>query len=344
MIYIGTYSNRGSKGIYSLTMEAETGALSEAQLAAEVTSPNFLAVHPTRRFLYAVGESEVSAFAVDEATVKLTLLNQQSSQGAGPCHLVVDKQGRNVLIANYTGGSVSVLPILEDGSLGEATAFHQHTGKSVDEQRQEGPHAHSINLDAANRFAVAADLGLDQLLVYRFDASSGSLEPNDPPFATTAPGAGPRHFTFHPNGRFGYVINELNNSVSAFGYDSERGVLTLIQEITTLPAEYQDTNWPSEIQIHPSGRFLYGSNRLHDSIVIYSVEADTGRLETVGCPSVLGKWPRHFQIDPTGQYLLSANQDSDAIVVFRINQSTGALEPTGHEAKVPYPVCVKFLS
>lgn len=351
MIYIGTYNQRGSKGIYSLQMDATTGELTPARLAAEASSPNFLAIHPNRRFLYAVGEEEdssgaqmgmVSAFSIDSGTGDLTFLNSQSSQGDHPCHLVVENTGKCVLTANYTSGSVSCLPILEDGSLGEATSSVQHEGKSVDPQRQEGPHAHSINLDTANRFAVAADLGLDQMLVYRFDAGTGSLTPNDPPYASTAPGAGPRHFAFHPNGRFGYVINELNNSVTAFVYDAEGGVLTVIQEITTLPDDYTDTNWPSEIQIHPSGSFLYGSNRVHDSIAIYSVDSDTGLLKTVEISSTLGKWPRHFQIDPSGQFLLCANQDSDEIAVFRINQDSGQLQDTGHRSSVPMAVCVKF--
>ncbi|MCS6863066.1 MAG: lactonase family protein, partial [Abditibacteriales bacterium] len=309
MVYVGTYTGTKSKGIYVFEMDYTSGAVSPARLAGEAIHPSFLAIHPNGRFLYAVGEVSdfagkksggVSAFAIDASTGHLTLLNQQSSGGAGPCHLVVDNAGKNVLVANYGGGSVAVLPIQADGTLREASCFIQHTGKSVNPQRQEAPHAHSINLDAANRFAFVADLGLDKVLIYRFDAAKGTLTPNDPPAATVAPGAGPRHFAFHPSGRYAYVINEMGNTVTAFHYDAQKGILTEIQTLSTLPQGYTDVSHTAEVQVHPSGKFLYGSNRGHDSIAIYSIDQNTGRLSLVNIVSTQGKTPRNFGIDPTG--------------------------------------------
>lgn len=353
MVYVGTYTGTKSKGVYVFGMDLASGAVTPARLAGEAVNPSFVAIHPSQRFLYAVGEVSdfagkksggVSAFAIDSSTGNLTLLNQQSSGGTGPCHLVVDKAGKNVLVANYGGGSVAVLPIQADGRLSEASCFIQHTGKSVNPRRQEAPHAHSINLDAANNFAFVADLGLDKVLVYRFDAMKGTLTPNDPPAASVAPGAGPRHFAFHPSGRYAYVINEMGNTVTAFSYDAQKGVLTAIQTLSTLPQGYTEVSHTAEVQVHPSGKFLYGSNRGHDSIAVYSIDQNTGRLTLVGIPSTQGKTPRNFGIDPTGTFLLAANQDSDNVVVFRIDPQTGELKPTGQVVEVPTPVCVKFMA
>ncbi len=353
MVYVGTYTGTKSKGIYVFEMDLSSGAVTPARLAGEAVNPSFVAIHPNQRFLYAVGEVSdfagkktggVSAFAIDSSTGNLTLLNQQSSGGTGPCHLVVDKAGKNVLVANYSGGSVAVLPIQADGKLSEASCFIQHTGKSVNPRRQEAPHAHSINLDAANNFAFVADLGLDKVLVYRFDAAKGTLTPNAPPAASVAPGAGPRHFAFHPSGRYAYVINEMGNTVTAFSYDAAKGVLSEIQTLSTLPQGYTEVSHTAEVQVHPSGKFLYGSNRGHDSIAVYSIDQNTGRLILVGIPSTQGKTPRNFGIDPTGTFLLAANQDSDSIVVFRIDPQTGELKPTGQVVEVPKPVCVKFVA
>jgi 6-phosphogluconolactonase len=351
LVYFGTYTGGKSQGIYQSELDLASGALTPATVAAEVVSPSFLAIHPSRRFLYAVNEAEiagkkggaVSGFALDPRTGQLTLLNQQSSGGAGPCHLVVDSRGKSVLVANYGGGSVASLPIGDDGKLGPATSFIQHKGTSVDPKRQEAPHGHSINLDAANRYAVAADLGLDQVLVYKFDAAQGTLAPNDPPFARVASGAGPRHFAFHPTGRFGYVINEMGNTVTAFAYDAEHGILKEIQSITTLPEDFKGTSYTAEVQVHPTGKFLYGSNRGHDSLAIYTIDPDSGRLTAVGFEKTGGKTPRNFGIDPTGTYVLACNQASDNVVVFRVDQNTGELKPTGHTLAVPAPVCVKML-
>jgi 6-phosphogluconolactonase len=235
------------------------------------------------------------------------------------------------------------LPILGDGKLGEATGFYQHQGSSVNPKRQEGPHAHSINLDAANRFAFAADLGLDKVLVYRFDPTHGTLTPNEPPSATVPPGAGPRHFAFHPSGKYAYVINEIGNTVTAFAYDAKSGTLRDLQNISTLPEDFKGTSYTAEVVVHPSGKFLYGSNRGHDSIAIFQIDQTTGKLTSVGQESTKGKTPRNFNVDPTGQYLLAANQGSNSIAVFRIDRLTGKLTATGQVLNVPAPVCIKFM-
>jgi 6-phosphogluconolactonase len=351
-VYVGTYTGGPSKGIYRFNLDPATGTLTNRALAAETTNPSFLAIHPNHRFLYAVGEIDnfngqktgaVSAFAIDPATGDLKLLNQQSSGGAGPCHLIVDKQGKHVLAANYGGGSACVLPIQADGRLGNATAVVQHKGSSVNKQRQERPHAHSINLDAANRFAFVADLGLDNVLIYRFDAARGTLTPNDPPWVNLAPGAGPRHFAFHPSGRFAYVINELASTVTALSYDADKGTLKELQTVTTLPKDFKGNSWTAEVVVHPSGKFLYGSNRGQDSIAIFAIDPETGKLTPVGHQTHQIKIPRNFNVDPTGRLLLVANQDGNNIVVFRIDQKTGELTPTETVVEVPKPVCVRMM-
>ncbi|MCI0681156.1 MAG: lactonase family protein, partial [Gemmataceae bacterium] len=320
----------------------------------ETTSPSFLAIHPTGKFLYAVGETAsfqkqksgaVSAFALDRKSGELKLLNQQPSMGAAPCHIVVDKAGKNALVANYTGGSAAVLPIQADGSLGEPSSFVQHKGKSVNKSRQEAPHAHSINLDKNNRFAFVADLGLDKVLVYRFDAAKGSITPNDPDAALVAPGAGPRHFAFHPSGKYAYVINEMDLTVTAFDYDAAKGILNNRQTITTLPDGVKDRKGMStaEVVVHPSGKFLYGSNRGHNTIAIFTI-AGSGALKAAGHQGYKIKTPRNFAIEPTGRYLLVGNQGGNSISVFSIDQQTGALTPAGEPVDVPMPVCVRFLA
>ena len=351
-VYAGTYTGPKSKGIYVARFNGKTGELSPFELAAETVKPSFLAIHPNRRFLYSVGEiasfgrnksGAICAFAIDHSTGKLALLNRETSGGPGPCHLVVDKTGKCVLAANYSGGSVAVLPIEADGRLGDVAAFIQHTGSSVHPRRQKGPHAHSINLDGANRFAFAADLGLDKVLVYRFDAEAGTLVANDPPSASVKPGAGPRHFAFHPSGRLAYVINELDSTVTAFAYDAERGALTERQSVPTLPADFGGNSTTAEVQVHPTGKFLYGSNRGHDSIVVFRIDEETGRLTYVEHEPSGGQTPRNFCIGPKGNYLFAANQASDNLVVFRIDGDTGRLSPTGQVLDVPACVCVKFL-
>jgi 6-phosphogluconolactonase len=343
-VYVGTYTGGKSKGIYRLDLDPRTGELVPQGLAATTSSPSFLALHPNRRLLYAVNEDRgrVSAFALDPQTGALTLLNQQPSRGASPAHLVVDREGKNVLVANYSGGSVAVLPIAPDGSLMPATGFVQHKGSSVNRTRQEAPHAHGIALDAANRFAYVADLGLDKVLIYRFDAAAGTLVANDPP-AAVPPGSGPRHFAFHPSGRTAYVINELTSTVTTFRHDSETGGLEPLQTVSTLPTDYTKSNSTAEVQVHPSGKFLYGSNRGHNSIAVFAIDPETGLLTLTGHQSTEGRTPRNFTLDPTGTFLLAANQDSSRIVVFRIDPNTGQLTPTGHVDDVPTPVSVVVL-
>jgi len=352
LVYFGTYTRKASKGIYVSRLDTATGKVTEPVLAAETPNPSFLALHPNRRFLYAVSEMSgggqkggaVSAFSLDAAKGTLTFLNRVSSGGAGPCHLVVDKTGKNVLVVNYGSGSAAVLPLEADGRLKEASSFVQHQGSSVDPKRQQGPHAHSVNLAADNRFAMVADLGLDRVLVYRLDPAKGSITPNEPPFAAVKPGSGPRHFAFHPGGKFAYVINEMASTVTAFTYDAARGVLSEAQTITTLPADFSGVNHTAEVQVHPSGKFVYGSNRGHNSIAVFTVDAKKGTLTSVEQVSTQGKTPRNFGIDPTGRWMLAANQDTDNVVVFRIDAKTGRLTPTGQVLTVGAPVCVKFVA
>jgi 6-phosphogluconolactonase len=354
-VFVGTYTEEKhqSKGIYRFELDPATGNLSHRALAAETKNPSFLAIHPNHKYLYAVGElgkfngqksGAVSAFAIDPKTGDLTLLNQQPSGGPGPCHVTVDRVGKHVLAANYEGGSACVLPIRSDGGLGEASEVVHHRGSSVNKQRQEAAHAHSINLDAANRFAFVADLGLDKVMIYRYDAEKGKLPANDPPFVAVTPGSGPRHFAFHPDGRHAYVINELASTVTAMDYDPEHGVLKPIQTVSTLPEDSKGENTTAEVQVHPSGKFLYGSNRGHNSIAVFKIDAKTGELTPAGRQGGDIKIPRNFGIDPTGKYLLVANQESDSIVVFRIDPDSGELTPTGAKAEVPMPVCVKMMA
>ena len=353
-VYVGTYT-RGSDsdGIYVFSLDTATGQAGPVTLAGRSANPSFLAVHPSNNLLYAVSEvaeyaeqksGAVSAFSIDRMSGRLTLINHQPSVGAGPCHLVVDRLGKNVLVANYGGGSVACLPIDSDGRLGPATSFKQHAGSSVNPRRQAGPHAHSINLDPDNRFAIAADLGLDRLLVYRFDAGKGTLVENDPGWVSVDPGAGPRHFAFHPSGNHAYVINEMNLTVTAFGYDKQRGVLTSLQTISTLPPDATGERFSTaEIRVHPSGKFLYGSNRGHNSIVVFEIDAETGKLTRIENESTRGQTPRNFFVDPTGTLLLAENQASDNVVVFRIDQESGELRATGTIIEVPRPVCIRMV-
>ena len=352
LVYLGTSTQEESQGIYVSRFTPETGEVTSPELAAEASSPGFLAIHPNRKLLYAVGPSSdpdggpagmVVGFNIDPATGKLTRINAVSSGGAGPCHLNVDSTGQAVAVANYGGGSVAVLPLSADGHLSEASAFVQHEGSSVDPDRQAAPHAHSVNFSPDNRFLIAADLGLDKLLVYRFGPGDGSLAPNDPAHAAVAPGAGPRHFTFHTSGRFAYSINEMASTVTAFSYDASRGAFEELQTITTLPEDFDGTSHTAEVLVHPSGQFLYGSNRGHNSIAVFTIDEDTGTLTPVEQVSTQGDWPRNFRIDPTGQYLFAANQRSDKVVVFRIDEASGRLTATGQTISVDSPMCVRFV-
>lgn len=350
--YIGTYTTGVSKGIYAYRYQPETGGLTSIGLAAETVSPSFLAMHPNGRVLYAVNESQryngmansggVSAFTIDPATARLTLLNTVASRGADPCHLVVDHSGRWLFVANYTGGSLAVFPVRDDGSLGEASQVVQHTGASrVDPQRQEAAHVHSVNLSDDNRFLYVSDLGLDSIFVYRFDAATGMLTRH----ATTrsAPGAGPRHLAFTADRRFAYSFAELSATITFYGHDAATAELNEIQTVSSLPPGFTGPRSGAEIAVDPSGRFLYASNRGHDSIAVFNIDAEQGLLKSTAHFSTLGRTPRHFAIDPAGTHLFAANQDTGSIVPFRINLDTGALTPMGDPIAVGDPVCILFV-
>ena len=352
LVYVGPYTTGKSHGIYVYKFDSATGKLAPLGLAAESRNPSFLAIHPNHRFLYAANEigdlggqksGGVSAFAMDRKTGKLTLLNEVPSQGVDPCHLIVDKTGKYLLVANYSSGSVAAFPILADGRLGKASSFIQHTGHGIDPERQEGPHAHCILVSPDNRYALAADLGTDHVVVYRFDATQGKLTPNNPPYAEVKAGSGPRHLAFHPNGKFLYVNSEMGNIVTVFAYDAAHGTLKELQTITTLPKDFRGQSTTAEIVVHPSGRFLYCSNRGHESIAVYAIDPVKGTLTEVEIVSSGGKEPRNFELDPSGHYLISANQNSDNLTVFRIDVNTGRLTPAGQVLEIGAPVCVKFV-
>lgn len=351
LLYVGTYTSGDSVGIYRCRFQPETGKLTLVGETPNVVNPSYLAIAPDWKFLYAVNETgdfegrssgAVSAFAIKQDSGELTFLNQQASRGAAPCYVSTDNQGKWVLVANYNGGNLCVLPVDNRGRLGEPSDIVQHTGSGVNPQRQKGPHAHSVLLDPANRYALSADLGIDKILIYHFDRQRGRLLENDPPFAPAAPGAGPRHIVFHPNGAFVYVIDEMGSTVMVFRYDGDRGALAKLQTISTLPGDFQGTNTAADIHVSPDGRFLYGSNRGHDSLAIFSIQSSTGRLTSVGYESTQGQIPRNFSIEPDGDFLLAANQNSDSIVVFRRNKHTGTLKATGETLQIPSPVCLKF--
>lgn len=347
-VYVGTYTKGDSRGIYRVKLDGATGKLTAKALSATSENPAFLALHPSGKYLYAANEigtmGKVSAFSISPDSGALTFLNDASAQGGGTCHLTVDKTGRHVLAANYGGGSVAVLPILPDGRLKEASDFVQHNGSSVDPRRQKGPHAHGIYVDEANRHVYVPDLGLDKVLIYKFNAGSGKLTPADPAAGTVTPGSGPRHFALHPKADFAYVINEMTCNVTAFSRDAKSGALTEIQTISTLPegASVLPAFSTAELEMHPTGKFLYGSNRGHDTIVVYAVEAKTGQLTLVQHIPTGGKTPRNFGISPDGKWLIAANQGSASLVVFKIDPKTGKLSETGNTAEVPNPVSVVF--
>jgi 6-phosphogluconolactonase len=353
LLFVGTYTEKASKGIYAFRFDPLSNQLLPLGLVAETTNPSFLITSGNGRFLYGVNELQkykgeasggVSAFAIDPNSGRLSLLNEVPSGGADPCYLSLDKSGHYVLVANYTGGSVAVFPVNKDGTLGASSAFVQHSGSGPNRERQEGPHAHWIETSPDNRFAVAADLGLDEIVVYRFDSRNGSLTKNDPPFAKLDPGVGPRHLSFHPNGRFAYVANELKSTITAFSYDRSRGALRKLGTVSTLPKDSSRANDAAEIHVHPSGKFLFASNRGHDSIAVFSINPKSGELALLRDVSTEGKTPRNFEIDPTGAFLFVANQDSGNIVVFRIDPQTGKLTPTGQVLSVPSPVSLRFVA
>jgi 6-phosphogluconolactonase len=351
LVYVGTYNKAKGKGIHAYRFDAATGQLTSLGLATEAVNPTFVTVDARNRFLYATKEVErhegkqsgaLKAFAIDRRTGKLRFLNETITNGTVPCYVALDKSGQSALVPNYGSGSVVVIRVQKDGRLGKSTSFHQRVGSGVNPERQEGPHAHWINVSPDNHYALSSDLGVDKVFVYRFDEKKGALELNTPPYAEVSAGSGPRHIAFSPNGRFVYLINELKSTITAFSYRAERGALSKLQTISTLPRGYKGHSDCAEIAVSPSGKFVYGSNRGHDSIAVFAVNPRKGTLTAVERVSTQGKTPRHFAIDPTGSYLIVGNQDSNSLVVFRVDRKTGRLTPTGHAHHVTSPACVRF--
>ncbi|HEV2697875.1 MAG TPA: lactonase family protein [Terriglobales bacterium] len=353
LLFVGTYTKGESKGIYAYRYDAKSGSLTSLGLAAESVNPSFLAVDPSHRFLYAVNEVQdykgeksgaVTAFAIDRKTGQLSRLNEVASRGEDPCYISLDKTGKYVLVANYTSGNIAVFPVHNDGTLGEASAFVQHHGSGPNHEHQEGPHAHWIETTADNHYAVVADLGLDKLLIYRFDATNGSLTPNNPPAADLPPGSGPRHVAFSPHNKFAYSVNELKSTVTAFSFNAGQGTLQPFQTVSTLPKDFSGENDTAEIHIQADGKFLYASNRGHDSIAVFSIDQKTGRLNLVNNFSTEGKTPRNFELDPTGSHLLVANEDTGNIVVIKLDGTTGRESlVTNDTVKLPSPVSLRFV-
>lgn len=351
-IYIGTYTGQGSEGIYSVRFDPATGESGPVALAAATDSPSFLEVDPSGQFLYAVNETQtfrqeptgaVSVFAIDKGAGTLVPLQQVSSLGRGPAHLSFDRSGRYLMVANYDGGNVAVFPVGPEGRLGPHTALVQHVGSGVDPERQAGPHAHFVQSTQDNRIVLVADLGLDQLVVYWFDATTGSLAPGSPRFVELDRGAGPRHVAFAPSGQFVYVVNELASTVTVFGYEPRSGTLQRKQTISTLGEIFSGTNTAAEITVDAKGRFLYVSNRGDDSIAVFGIDPQDGRMTPIERVPSGGKTPRHFALDPTGAWLLVANQDSHEITLFRIDADSGRLLKTPWSFKVRSPVCVRIV-
>jgi 6-phosphogluconolactonase len=344
-VFLGTYTDEASRGIYRFKFDDATGVLTAEGLAAETKNPSFLTSDPKGRFLFAVNETDpsggVSAFAIDAKTAALTLINQQPSGGGSPCHLTLDHTGRFLLVANY-GGSAAVLPVGSDGTLSPAVARIAPEGRGP-QPNQDGSHVHGVYLDPANRLLLVPDLGIDRVLLYRFDAKTGSLTPGAPPAAALAAGAGPRHLALSPDNRFVYVVNEIDSTVATFAFDAERGRLEARGTVSTLPDGFQGKNTTAEIAVHPKGGFVYASNRGHDSIAVFAVDAASGALRQVEVVKVGGREPRHFAIAPSGRWLLAGHQKSDGIAVFRLDPATGRLTSVGAPVKAPRPVDIFFL-
>jgi 6-phosphogluconolactonase len=347
--YVGTYTTKtDSKGIYVFEFDPATGKMTAPQIAAETPDPSFVVVSADGKFVYAVNEagknSSVSAFARDAKTEKLTLLNRLPALGEDPCFISLDKTGKYVLVANYTSGNVVVFPVLANGKLGEHTALVTDAGAlGPNKERQEGPHAHWIGTSADNRYVFVVDLGLDEVLTYRFDAEKGTLTPGNPANIKIEGGTGPRHITFSADKKFAYTVDELNSTVTAYSFDAGKGAFSVLQTISTVPEGTTGRNETAEITIHPSGKFLYASNRGHDTIAAFRIDAANGKLTTAGEFPIEGKEPRNFMIDPTGGYVLVGDQLSDKIVVLRIDSATAALTSTGQSVAVPAPVDIVFV-
>jgi len=353
-VYVGTFAQTEGQakdeGIYAFRVGPRLVEWSLFQRVPDLLHPSYLATHPSGRYLYAATRPEetegqpggaICAFAIEPATGTLTYLNRQPSHGFGPCYVSVERSGRYVLAANYRSGSVAMLPIRADGSLGPANDWIQHAGKGP-HPNQDGPHAHCIVPDPSNRYALVCDLGLDRVFIYRLDLERGKLVPNEPPCAFFKPGAGPRHLAFHPSGHLVYVIAELDSTLTVCTWEGDSGRLELIQSISTLPVGWVGNNATADVHLSPSGRFVYGSNRGHDSLAIFAVDEQSGHIRPIGWEPTRGRTPRNFALDPSGRYLFVANQDSGNIVAFRLEDGGGRLMPTGDEIGVPAPTCVLF--
>ena len=351
VVFVSAFKSGDEGAIHAYRFDSKNGQLKPLHRTTDIESPFFLAISPDGRFLYAIDAEQfggdenefVASYAVQGRDGTLRRLNRQSARGTASCYLDVDATGRTVVVANYATGNVAALPVQDDGSLGQVSSFVQHSGSSVDPKRQTGPYAHSIVVSPDNRFALAADLGVDKVLTYRLNAATAELTPNQPqPFAALPPGSGPRHLIFHPNGRSVYVINELKNTVTLFDYESDTATLTQQQETSTLPKDFSGTSHTADLKITPNGKFLYGTNRGHDSIAIFRI-ADDGRLNSVSIERSLGKGPQNLLITPDGRWLLCANMPGNNVAVFAIDAETGSLTATADPVSVPMPSCIRWL-
>jgi 6-phosphogluconolactonase len=353
LVYIGTHSAGPQKGISVAHFNSATGVLTKPELIVEAPAPAYFILHPNGKYLYVCNSNDfargytgqiISAYSVDPKNGTLTILNQQSSGGADPSYIEMDAAQRFVLVANYKGGSVTVIALQPDGSLGAMTANIKHSGKSVDTVRQTQPYAHSVKLDPTNSFALVADLGLDKLFVYRFNRETGALTPNDPPFVQVSPGSGPRHIAFHPSGKFVYLINEMACTIITFAWDSASGTLTELQTSSTIPSDYKGKNACAEIAVYPNGKFLYASNRGHESLAVFVVNDTSGKISLMEHIPTQGRSPRNFEFDPTNKWLIVTNHNSDNAMVFKVDEKSGHLTPTGNPVSIVYPFCIRFLS
>jgi 6-phosphogluconolactonase len=354
LVYFGTYTGSGSKGIYRSILDEKTGELSDLVLAAELENPSFLVVSPDQKYLFAVSENGkfkgkegggVSSFAIGKDG-GLTVISQVNSGGGAPCHISTDSQGKCLLVANYMGGSISSYQIAADGKLVAPAAggFIQHEGQGAQLPRQASPHAHSVNVDPSGKRAYVADLGLDKVLIYKLDAAAGTIAPNDPPFLKLPDATGPRHFSFHPSGKWAYTNLEMSLQVAALSHDPETGALNVLEIESTVPeGTGRKGNSTAECLVHPTGKWVYVSNRGHNTIAAFAIDQKTGKLDFIERESTQGKTPRNFGIDPSGRFLIAGNQHSDTVTVLKINQDTGSLDPIGHQIKVPAAVCIRFL-
>ncbi len=349
LLFVGAYT-QGNEGIAVYRFNAKTGDLQYLLTNENVQNPSYLAIHEDKNLLIAVNEvgefqgkpsGAVSSFSFDPKSGALELLGQVASGGGAPCYLAMDNKAKFALVANYSGGNVGMLPIGNEGNIEDLADLIQHEGSSIDERRQKGPYAHTIVFDPDERYALAADLGIDQVITYEINREESRLIQVG--IFETAPGAGPRHLAFHPNGKFVYIINELNSTMTSCSYDSETGQLREVMTVSTLPDGFEGTNSCADVHVSPDGRFVYGSNRGHESIAIFKTDASIGNIENVGYQNVKGKTPRNFTIEPTGKFLLVANQNSNNIVVFSIDEETGLLTDTGVEVQTPKPVCLKMV-